>query len=265
MKDAPLLLLRGWLYRSPMPLQEVLLTKTESACLIAIIPLTFPAMLATPQLESIELRQPIIGKIRFALLLPAAQLLLCAALLWPIRLTVLRALHIPLPHIVEQTMLSDCLRWSPKQNFFFDSIVALDIPAGLIQLPYIMTSPTKREWTPDGIDSRVWRAVTWPFLCIPFWWIAGRAIDALDAVKRQLVRPRISLMETVIGSLWVAVGALIFVGFLAMAGIKKDPGLTRIAAAGGLWALLGSLSVIARFRQSRLHERQIAAAKTATA
>jgi hypothetical protein len=222
-------------------------------------------MSSQPQMVALSPPQPLTRKIRFSWLLPLGQLLLCAALLWPIRLTVLRALHIPLPHIVEQTMLSDCLRWSPKQNFFFDSIVALDIPAGLIQLPYIMTSPTKREWTPDGIDSRVWRAVTWPLLCIPFWWIAGRAIDALTALNHRLLTPRIGLMETVIGSLWVAVGAFIFVGFLAMAGIKKDPELTRIAAAGGLWALLGSLSVIARFRQSRLHERQIAAAKTATA
>ncbi|HEY5027526.1 MAG TPA: hypothetical protein VIK39_03890 [Candidatus Angelobacter sp.] len=197
--------------------------------------------------------------------MPLGQLLLCAALLWPIRLTVLRALHIPLPHIVEQTMLSDCLRWSPKQNFFFDSIVALDIPAGLIQLPYIMTSPTKREWMPDGIDSRVWRAVTWPLLCIPFWWIGGRAIDALTALNHRLLTPRIGLMETVIGSLWLASGALMFVGFLVWAVAVKDASLTRIAAAGGLWTLLGALSLIARFRQKRFHERQNAAVKAATA
>jgi hypothetical protein len=200
---------------------------------------------------------------RFALLLPAAELLVCAALLWPIRLTIVHALHIPLPPIIEQTMVADCQRWSPKQNFFLSSVVALDIPAGLIQLPYAMNTPTKREWSPEGMDDFVWRAVTWPFLCIPFWWIAGRAIDALIAVKHRLVKPRIGLMETAIGSIWVAAGTLLFVSFLIMAGIKRDQELTRIAAAGGLWALLGALSLIARFRQKRLPGLQKAAAAAA--
>ena len=225
-------------------------------------PANLPAMSAQPQLEAITSPQTLTRKLRFFWILPLGQLVLCAALLWPIRLIVLRALHIPIPHIVEQTMLPDCQRWSPKQSFFLNSIIALDIPAGLVQLPYAMNSPTKREWSPEGMDEQIWRAVTWPFLCIPFWWIAGRAIDALTTAKHRLVRPRISLMETAIGSIWVAVGTLLFVSFLIMAGIKRDPELTRIAAAGGLWGLLGALSLIARFRQKRLPRLQEAATAT---
>ncbi len=162
-------------------------------------------------------------------------------------------------------MVADCQRWSPKQDLFLSSVVALDIPGGLIQLPYSMNTPTKREWSPKGMNDLLWRAVTWPFLCIPFWWIAGRAIDALTAVKHQLVKPRIGLMETAIGSIWMTVGALIFVSFLVMAGIKKDLESTRIAAAGGLWVLLGALSLIARLRQKRLPRLQNAAAAATTA
>jgi hypothetical protein len=202
---------------------------------------------------------------RFALLLPAAELLLCAALLWPLRLTIVHELHIPVPHIIEQTMVADCQRWSPKQGVFLSSIIALDIPAGLIQLPYAINTPTKREWSPKGMDVLVWRAVTWPFLCLPFWWIAGRAIDALTAVKHGLFSPRIGLTETTIGSIWVAVGALIFVSTLVTAGLRKDFALAPIAASGGLWALLGSLSLIARFRQKRLSRSQKASAIATTA
>jgi hypothetical protein len=248
-----------------MPRQGVLSTKQKALAWIAIIPLTFPPVLATPQLKSIELRHPIIGKIRFAWLLPVAQLLLCAAILWPIRLTIVHELHIPLPPVIEQTMVADCQRWSPKQDFFLSSVVALNIPGGLIQLPYAMNTPTKREWSPKGMNDLLWRAVTWPFLCIPFWWIAGRAIDGLTVVKHQLVRPRISSLETAIGSIWMALCALLFVGSLVMAGIKKDHALTRIAAGCGLWALLGALSLIARFRQKRLPILQSAAATATSA
>lgn len=204
--------------------------------------------------------QPITTRMRFALLLPAAELLLCAAFLWPIRLTIVHELHIPAPYIIEQTMVADCQRWSPKQDLFLGAAVALNIPAGLIQLPYSIS-----KWAPNGMDDLVWRAISWPFLCIPFWWIAGRAIDALRALKHRSLIPKIVLMESAIGSIWVAAGALLFVSFLVMAGIQKAPGLTRIAAAGGLWALLGALSPIARFRQKRLRERQNAAVKAATA
>ncbi len=72
-------------------------------------------------------------------------------------------------------------------------------------------------------------------------------------------------MEPVIGSIWAVVGALVFLGFLVMAAIKRDLVSTRIAAAGGLWALLGTLSLIARFRQNRLREQQQATAIAATA
>lgn len=69
-------------------------------------------------------------------------------------------------------------------------------------------------------------------------------------------------MESAIGSIWMALGALIFLTFLVMAVIKKEPESIRIAAAGGLWALLGALSLIARFRQKRLREQQAQAIAT---
>jgi hypothetical protein len=218
-------------------------------------------MLATPQLETIASPKPFIRSTKFALVLPVGELLLCAALLWPIRLLVLHALHIPIPPIVERTMLADCVRWSPKRGFFLDSIIMLNIPAGLIQLPYAIKNPTKQEWMPEGIDGGIWRAITWPFLCIPFWWIAGRAVDALKALSQRLLSPRISLMETVIGSFWLASGMLLFISFLIMAGVKKDANLTRIAAAGGLWICLGALPVVARVSQRRLFEKQNTGAK----
>ena len=217
-----------------------------------------------PQPDIIASPQPLVSKIRFAWLLPAAELLLCAAFLWPIRLIIVHELHIPLPHIIEQTMVADCQRWSPKQDFFLSSIVALNIPAGIVQLPYSVNRPDRKQWSPPGMNDLVWRAVSWPLVCLPFWWIAGRAIDALGALKHRSLTPRIVLMESAIGSVWVAAGALLFVSFLIMAAFKKDPVLTRIAAAGGLWAFLGTLSLIARFRQKHLREPQQATAIAAT-
>jgi hypothetical protein len=140
----------------------------------------------------------------------------------------------------------------PKRDFFLTSVAALNIPAEAIQLPYAVFTPSKQEWVPQGVDFRVWRVVTWPLLCIPFWWLAGRAIDALVAVKSVRFAPRIGWPETIIGFILMAAFGTAFCGLVF--GLPKEDRtfeLTRFVAGCGLWVLLGALSVIARFRQWR--------------
>ncbi|MFL6312591.1 MAG: hypothetical protein ACJ71W_10830 [Terriglobales bacterium] len=221
-------------------------------------------MSAAPQMGAMA--PSLTSKFKFAWLLPVAELLLCAALLWPVRLVVFQGLGIPLPHMLQQTMLPDYFRWASKRDFFLTSVAALNIPAEAIQLPYAVFTPSKQEWVPQGVDFRVWRVVTWPLLCIPFWWVAGRAIDALVAVKSVRFAPRIGWPETIIGFILMAAFGTAFCGLVF--GLPKEDisfELTRFVAGCGLWVLLGAISVVARFRQWRLLKLQKAAATAATA
>jgi hypothetical protein len=193
--------------------------------------------------------------LRFSWLLPLGQLIFCAVLLFPIRLMILRGLNIPLPNWLEQIMAVGFFPWI-KTDFLLTSVTALNLPGLMIQLPYVIASPTKREWMPADVDFRVWRAITLPLLCLPFWWIAGRSMDALTALKHRQLAPRIRWPEVVVGSVWLAGGATLFVGFLVSPIADKDSQFTRFAASGGLWAMLGALSVIARFRQWRFEKKQ---------
>ncbi|HEY2360287.1 MAG TPA: hypothetical protein VGK36_04165 [Candidatus Angelobacter sp.] len=156
---------------------------------------------------------------------------------------------------VEQIMAPGFFPWV-KTNFLLTSVTALNLPGLIIQLPYVITSPTKREWMPADVDFRVWRAITLPLLCLPFWWIAGRSIDALTALKHHQIAPRIRWPEVAIGSVWLAGGVTLFIGFLVSPPSDKDINFTLFCASGGLWAMLGALSVIARFRQWRFKKRQ---------
>jgi hypothetical protein len=196
-------------------------------------------------------------KLRFAWLLPCAQLVLCAALLWPVRLIIFIELHIHLSPVIGKTMYPDYVRWAPRKDFFLGSAAMLNMPAGAIQLPYaIFFSPDKTEWNPSSAESSLWRAVTWPFLCLPFWWIAGRAVDALVAIKNGKYTPRIGWTETILGFLLLATGAIAFAGLLfGLTEADKNFELIPVLAGCGLWTMLGSLSVIARFRQWRLRKK----------
>jgi hypothetical protein len=204
------------------------------------------------------------SKIRFAWILPLGELVLSAILLWPIRWIIFQALHIPLPRVIELTMQSDYFRWASHRHFLLTSVWGLNFPALLIQLPYIIVSPEKREWMPAGMDFQIWRAITLPFLCLPFWWIAGRAIDALIAIQYNRLNPLIRWIEMMVGSVWLVIGLALFIGFLFSPSADKDADLTRFAACGGLWAMIGALSVIAGFRQRRLRKKAAQALRSAT-
>ncbi|HET9838259.1 MAG TPA: hypothetical protein VFR84_08495 [Candidatus Angelobacter sp.] len=174
----------------------------------------------------------------FRWIFPVGQLLLCFLL-------------------VSITMLPfGVVSWSLRARVF-EFIRSLNLPGGLVQLPIMIFRADKMEWSPPNVDSQLWRAMTWPVLGMLFWWIAGRAAEALTAIKYRQVTPKIGWTETVVGFLLTVVGATFFVGFLVFSFYESDrAGMIRLAAAGGLWALLGSLSVVARFRQWRLRKIQ---------
>ena len=198
-----------------------------------------------------------ISKIRFAWALPLGELVLCAILLWPLRLWILHELGIHVPLWLERVMSLRYGLFPTSPSFSFDATAALNLPGGEIQLPYIILSADKMEWEPLAMDFHVWRAITLPFLCLPFWWMAGRAIDALIAIPKRKLTPRIGWVETIIGFLLMATCALGFVALLFGVSIDdRDSVMIRFVAGCGLWALLGSLSVIARFRQWRLRRQQ---------
>jgi hypothetical protein len=137
-------------------------------------------------------------------------------------------------------------------------IAAFNLPGGMIQLPIDIARADKMEWMPPGMDMFFWRAATWPVINLVFWWIAGRATEALVSIPYRQLKPRISWAEAILGFLFVAGGVTLLVGLVfwgTTAADRADGTFRRFAAGAGLWAFLGALSVIARFRQWRLRRK----------
>jgi hypothetical protein len=206
-------------------------------------------------------------KIRFAWALPLGALLLSALILWPVGIFFLWDLGIHLPAWLGQIMRMG-IGSSPGDVHSFTSMVAaFNLPVGIIQLPFAIFSASHQEPHPAGVTPMVWNALTWPLLCVPFWWISGRAIDALGSLKNGQITPRIGWVQTIVGSLLMAMGVTgfiaILIGFLFFSthDDKKDIAtFMRLAAGCGLWAMLGGLSVAARFRQWRLQKNMLSPA-----
>jgi hypothetical protein len=143
---------------------------------------------------------------------------------------------------------------------------ALNLPVGIVQLPYAIASPSKQEWIPDGMFVHYWRAITWPLAGILFWWIAGRAIEALLAVRRSQICPKIRWIEFVFGSVFVCLGVIMIVGIATSTpDDRKDMWFMGMAIGAMLWGTQGGLIVAARVLQWRIGQTPGKSEQIATA
>ncbi len=206
-------------------------------------------------------------------ILPIAQLLICAMVLWPIRSEFVleiratihgygaaRALeqepHYVLPYSLDQLVIDP--QWEKsfknKERRLWTSTL-LDLPVGLLALPYAIHNPDKTEWTPNGMDFKKWRAISWPLLGMIFWWIAGRGVEALLAARRSVIHPSIGWAETGIGVILLMWGIIFLIGPLCAGDSERDIAWVFICGSGALWAVLGGAIVVARSAQRKIRLR----------
>ena len=205
-------------------------------------------------------------------LLPTVQLILCLTALWPWRVTLVhqigrslgayRTQNPSLPKAaqgdggvsVSAYMYADPQELRRQQGLESHEWVPLmlNLPSGLVQMPYVILNPGNEDWRPRGINLRTWRVISWPIIGILFWWCAGRGIEALIAGRRRLVNPQITWPETV-----MAVALFLFCGITAVSmplsgqHDKSFPLILWILGSG-TWALLAGLTIVARVLQWRL-------------
>lgn len=169
--------------------------------------------------------------IRFTLLLPLLSILSWVCFV-AVPVTV-DELQLRDPHKLTQRIPQDL----PGQKashiaLWFNGI---DVPANFVELPIDRLLPTWPEtWYPDGFTVSSWRAVTFPFYALPFWWFAGLGLDTLFR-RRHLAWPVL-----VLGSALCMVSALGAVA-LTQAGERPfdAPGVDLPVVIGAyLWALL---------------------------
>jgi hypothetical protein len=207
----------------------------------------------------------------FRWLLPIVQIVVCLTVLWPWRATLIQQIRgsvrayrtlessLPRAHDPAGASVSVYIYPDPEELRKTQALerdewvpMMLNLPSGLVQLPYVILNPSREDWTPRGITLRTWRVLSWPIVGILFWWSAGRGIEALVAGRRRMVGPRITWFETV-----VAAALFLFCGIAAvslpLSGYHdRNFPLILWILGSGTWALLGGLTVTARAMQWRL-------------
>jgi hypothetical protein len=211
----------------------------------------------------------------FRWLLPALQFSICLISLWPYRYFLIFELSSSIRTYApaqsgkasSQPMRIDIPTLTPEERTAFDRAekieylrmrvpVALNLPVGIVQLPYVILNPAKTEWVPRGMLTETWRAISWPFAGVLFWWIVGRGIEALRSSRKALIFPRVTLPETIFAALFVCLGIVVLVGTVTTTpDDRRDLQFIALLVGGLLWGVLAGLTIAARILQWRIRRK----------
>jgi hypothetical protein len=197
--------------------------------------------------------------IAFRWVLPIAEILVCAALLWPWRgilaWQIRATAHAYWPAQIHEPVhlnivLAPNAETLPETNAEQFVEIRISAPA-VLNMPCALFGLARRETVPRGMLSEIW-------------WIAGRGIEALVASRRGLVFPAITWIEVFVASLIIALGA-VFWGLLFSGPNDRTGSIfpwPSALAASGLWIFLGGTIIAARIMQWRIRSRSLTSSGT---
>jgi len=181
-------------------------------------------------------------RVSFSIWLPLGVILLCALLvLTPVSIPGLPAtgplpsqiiyvtptLAVPRPSAHVRTDKSHFLpTLSPAIEERADQreliIRTINLPGLISEILISLPTTWPDNWHPRSYSLFVWRSFAWPFYCLPFWWLVGRALDCL------FWKQRLPFALVVLGSALSLIVLLISLGLLLTAVIptnEKDPSM----------------------------------------
>jgi len=208
----------------------------------------------------------------FRWLLPLLQFSLCLISLWPYRDILVfelsssirayapaqsgtassRPQHIDIPTLTpeEQTAFD---RGAKTDILRMRVPVVLNFPVVILQLPYVILNPEQTEWVPKEMLADTWRAMSWPFAGVLFWWSLGRGIEALSSSRKAIISPRVTLPETIFAAVLVCFGVAEMVMTVTATPDHRAELRNMVLPIGGiLWGVLASLTIVARISQWKI-------------
>jgi hypothetical protein len=210
---------------------------------------------------------------RLRWLLPITQLFLCAVILWPLRPMLAAQIRASLrsygigkdtavydpvvqgshPLDLSSPVLQRRIKIAQTREW---TVAALNMPGALPDLAHAILSPAHSEWTPRGMLMWTWRDLSWPIICIFFWWLAGRSIEALLSASNRVLLPKIRWWEIVVSLPVLAFGAICAVGVsIDQSSHTELPFWKLLLVFGGLWFILGLFTPAAFVVQWHLRKR----------
>ena len=91
-------------------------------------------------------------------------------------------------------------------------IVAINPPGNVVETLLSLPTSWPKMYHPEGMEMETWQALMLPLFCLPFWWFAGRGLDAL--IGRRRMHWSLFLLGTLLfaGAVLLSAGAMLSMG-----------------------------------------------------
>lgn len=152
---------------------------------------------------------------------------------------------VPREHLFRFAVISATFR-------FAHVIEAINLPAFSIDLLISrFSSSWPATWMPSGMPFESWRAITYPFYCLPFWWFTGLGLDAL--LKRRRLRWPVLLLGTLLCSFFL----FLLLGLRFGLSAEDRAEMTYPFWGFGLWVVLLGIFPATWLRQGLASRRNV--------
>lgn len=137
------------------------------------------------------------------------------------------------------------------------TMVAINIPGILFEILISLPTSWPASWHPAALLLDTWRALVFPFFCLPFWWLVGCGLDGL------LRKERLHWSLLLAGTLLFVVCFAIALGFrFNMSAAERQGVLWPFFGLAG-WALAFAVLPVAWIMQS-IRQRHLRNSKLAS-
>jgi len=120
------------------------------------------------------------------------------------------------------------------------SVWLLNLPGSILKMKLAAYGSTHQGFVARSVDAFAGSWLSGAVLALPLWWIVGRGADALVAIKRKAMKPRIRFPEAAISFLLLMAGALFTVIgiYFTLSGARPwalNGGIAAVGIARGSW------------------------------
>jgi hypothetical protein len=140
----------------------------------------------------------------------------------------------------------------------FETVAYLNFPGMLPALLIDRFTTWPNDWMPawsDVLGMWGWRSISWSIFCLPFWWVAGRGLDAFLASLTDKKSQFICWFEAW-GLAICGICICILGSGLAITANEDFPEMKWLFIPAAMWFVFGLISLLAWFRRRRAFGRQ---------
>jgi hypothetical protein len=147
--------------------------------------------------------------------------------------------------IPRQQFLSFAFSSAPNNRAH--AITAINIPGIIPEILFSLLTSWPQSWLPPGWILDTWRALIFPFYCLPAWWFVGLGVDSLLGWRR------LHWGTLLLGSIFFLLFVTLSLGFrFGLSASERAEGDSGWLLWGiGLWALFFATFPCAWLRQTR--------------